>query len=98
MKKTCSYHQFAFHANVNPESGARMAARIDAGFNPPNDSGERYYKSAGFCFDIGRKPFLIEQDGLIYRMWALNKKELREKCRVSRRAAIVADPFALAGE
>jgi len=91
-----TFFQFAFHPNVSSrESAQRVADRIEGKeFAPGNNCGERYYKSGGWCYDIGRKPFLIQHAyGGISRGWALSVSELREAFVLKRADKVVPDPF-----
>lgn len=95
-KVVCSYWKFAHHDNVpSVEFAMSLAKRIEEGeFVPTNNCGERYFKSMGWCFDVGRKPYLIQYaHGEIHRSWAMSVAELRESCGLSRRDKVVQDPF-----
>jgi len=95
-ERTVTFKQFAFHSNV-PDVRHAEAVRdkIQSGeFKPLNNDGERFYKSAGYEFDIGRLPFLIDDHGAIYRAYALSGKELRDALGLSRSARCIPDPFA----
>ena len=54
---------------------------------------ERYFNHMGWAFDIGRKPFLVECDGQIYRVWACSTDDARKGLSLPRKARIVCDPF-----
>jgi hypothetical protein len=73
-----------------------VARRIESGeFVPPNHGGVRYYKSMGWCFDVGRKPYLINYAyGHIERNWASSVRELRHVLALRRADRVVLDPFA----
>jgi len=77
------------------EQAAAIARQIEVGdFVPGNSSGERFYKLGGYCYDLGRKPYLVEYaHGHIQRHWALSRKELRTACHLRRRDKVVSDPF-----
>lgn len=80
---------------MSPRRWIGCAAKIESGkFVPMNNYGERFYKSGGWCFDIGRKPFLVEYShGHIERKWALSVKELRSACYLTCNDKVVPDPF-----
>lgn len=90
-----SFWKFVEHpVQTTYEMAEALAKKIENGeFTPRNEYGERFYKSGGWCFDVGRKPYLIEQNESIYRKWASSVKELRESLYLSRSAKVVKDPF-----
>jgi hypothetical protein len=94
MKVT--FWKFVSHnVSTTHEQAEALARRIEAGdFKPANQHGEMLYKSGGWAFDLGRKPYLVQYaDGHIQRAWASSVAELRESCYLSRRDKVVADPF-----
>lgn len=98
MKKNAKvqFWKFVSHpVSTTFELAEAQAKRIEAGdFVPMNQHGERFYKVGGWCFDIGRKPFLVEYShGHIWRLWAMSVGELRKACYLSRNDKVVPDPF-----
>lgn len=98
MKKTAkvTFWKFVSHPiSTTLEQAEALAKRIEAGdFVPFNQHGERYYKLGGWCYDIGRKPFLVEYShGDIQRQWAMSIGELRKTCHLNRNCKVVPDPF-----
>lgn len=93
-----TFWKFVSHPITTTHADAEaLAKRIEAGeFVPHNSHGECYYKLGGWCYDIGRKPYLIEYShGHIQRAWALSIAELRAACHLSRHDRVVPDPFAV---
>lgn len=99
-KFECTFWKFVSHpVATTAEHAADIAHRIEVGeFTPPNNYGERYWRSGGWCYDVGRNPYLIKYpDGHIGQGWASSVKELREACFLSRAVKVVPDPFYKAG-
>lgn len=91
-----TFWKFVSHAvATTPEQAAAISRRIESGeVVPINNHGERFYKLGGWCYDIGRKPFLVEYaHGHIQRQWALSVGELRKACYLNRNDKVVPDPF-----
>jgi len=98
MSKTteCTFWKFVSHpVSMTHADAENLAKKIESGeFVPSNSYGERFYKLGGWCFDIGRKPYLVEgPDGHIGRSWALSVKELRQALYLTKRHQVVRDPF-----
>lgn len=95
-KFECAFWKFVSHpVSTTSEQAAALARRIETGeFVPPNQYGERYWRSGGWCYDVGRKPFIFKHaDGHIGQGWARSIKELREACYLGRAIKVVPDPF-----
>lgn len=91
-----TFWKFVDHPiDTTPEQAAKLAERIESGdFVPCNSHGERYYKSMGWCYNIGRKPYLIQHShGDISRGWAASIKELRKALYLTKADKVVPDPF-----
>lgn len=96
MKKQVTFWKFVSHpVSTTEEQAAALAKRIESGeVVPMLQYGERFFQRGGWCFDIGRKPYLVEYShGYIQRHWALSVGELRKACCLSRNDRVVADPF-----
>lgn len=99
MKKICkvTFWKFVSHpVSTTFEQAEALAKRIEALEFVPlcSSAGDRFYKSGGWCYDIGRKPFLVEYShGHIQRHWAMSISELRKACYLSRSDKVVPDPF-----
>lgn len=93
-KVTC--WKFVKHeVSMTLQDAQALASQIEAGtIRPVNSYGERFYKLGGWCFDLGRKPYLIEYThGQIERKWALSVAELRQACYLKRGDKVIPDPF-----
>ena len=82
----------------NPDTGysEEQAAKKakDLEHHAPRCTGsDRYFKFMGWAFDIGRKPYLIEADGYIERVWGRSVDDVRFGLSLSRKVPVVADPF-----
>jgi hypothetical protein len=91
-----NFWKFVSHEVATSQAdAAALAIKIERGeFIPCNQSGERYYRLGGWCYDVGRKPFLVEYfHGGFERKWAKSVKELRIACYLKRVDRVIADPF-----
>lgn len=96
-----SYWKFVKHeVSTTREQAAAFAKNIEDGVvTPHNAHGERYYKLGGWCYDVGRKPYLIEYaHGGFERKWARSVSELRNACYLRRADKVIQDPFFTAEE
>ncbi|MBC3871736.1 hypothetical protein [Undibacterium oligocarboniphilum] len=96
MKVT--FWKFVNHTiSTTPEEARALAEKIESGeFVPHNNHGERFYKWMGYCYDIGRVPYLIQYShGSIERAWGLSVKEIRESLYLKRSDKVIPDPFLL---
>jgi hypothetical protein len=93
-----TFWKFVSHAiSTTHEDAAAIAKKIERRELVPIASiGERYYKLGGYCYDIGRKPYLIQYaHGSIARAWALSVSDLRLGLGLSRKDKVALDPFAM---
>ena len=96
MSKSVTFWKFVSHdVDMTHDDAQKLAYRIEKGeFVPKNSHGERYYRTGGWCFDIGRKPYLVEYaHGHIQRHYAMSVAELREACYLKRADKVVPCPF-----
>lgn len=91
-----NFWKFVKHeVKMTRDDAQALATQIVAGtVRPINSYGERFYKRGGWCFDVGRKAYLIEfTHGQFERKWALNVAELRQACYLKRGDKVIPDPF-----
>jgi hypothetical protein len=95
MRKVTFWKFVSHPVSTTEVHAAALAKRIESGeVAPMNQHGERFYKLGGWCYDIGRKPYLVQYaHGHIERHWALSVAELRRACYLSRNDKVVPDPF-----
>jgi len=93
--ETIKYWKFNEDSDFPEEKAQQIADRIQSGeYNPPNDYGSKYYKFMGYCFDVGRKAYLIEYEhGSFERKYAKSIGELRDCCYLSKNDKVILDPF-----
>ena len=95
MPDPIRFWKFNPNTRCTQERAANYANKIATGeISPVNDDCGRWHHQAGWAFDIGRKPYLIEAaDGSIYRRWARSVGELRKALYLKRSEQVIADPF-----
>jgi hypothetical protein len=94
--KQVTFWKFVSHPiSTTQEQAKVLAERIQSGeYRPPNSHGERFYKLGGYCYDVGRKAYLIQYAyGSIERKWAHSVAELRKACYLKAQDKVVLDPF-----
>ena len=92
MAKVKSYWKFNPDAATSPEQAAKKAADLEHHM-PRADWVYRFFKWAGWEFDIGRKPYLIETEAGIQRVWGRSVDDVRIGLSLGRKTKVVADPF-----
>lgn len=93
MAKVLSYRKFNLDAATCPDQAAKKARDLE--HHMPRASWDgRFFKWMGWEFDIGRKPYLIESEGHIQRVWGRSVDDVRIGLSLSRKVKVVADPFA----
>lgn len=94
-----SFHRFRPDTTFTKEQAAELAAKIDAcDIRIPDTGGSRLYLCQGWAFDIGNKPYLVQDpEGGIVRKWGRGIGALRRSLSLSNAHRIVADPFEKGG-
>lgn len=93
MGKVLSYWKFNPGSETSPDQAANKAKDLEHHM-PRANWGDRYFRWMGWEFNIGRKPYLIETDGCIQRVWGRSVDDVRIGLSLSRKVKVVADPFA----
>jgi len=91
-----SYWRFNPESSFTKEEAAKLAQKInECSTGIPKTDGQRYWRFMGWSFNLGRKPYLVDDGDSITRRYGRSVGDVREGCDLSRSARVVEDPFAV---